>query len=1632
MNSEVRGHESGEKDHGAEGKTVQRTIINITPLVRQQEYEEKKAIQEKGTTAQSTTVTPSIESSIHSLKGGGQPLDQDTRAYFEPRFGYDFSGVRVHTDTKAGESAMTVNALAFTTGRDVFFGSGQYSPVTASGQRLLAHELTHVVQQSEGTLPLACTDSEDILKQDAEQAGRLAASERRFVSIVRATSANLARQEGTLPPPPDIEKPIPVFGWMPHEFPKYSEIQKLVEIIKNDSESTKRITAVSLGGWAGNALVMGPAILTGRGPSEEESKVICTGIQQATSNAIQAAKPSFVQTVVVGKEEKKEVGEATREGGYFTKAGIITGYHVATKVKFVSGQTIVFDWWATREPGDPLLYPSEEDFECKTRGMRFSQWPDSLKEAPTQSGQAVQRSVKTDVLQPKLKISQHDDIDEQEADRIAEQVMKMSDETVGSQQSAAGKGQGTIQRKPGIPLTNTSSNQEEDGKELMKGKLLLSQRVPSPQAKAEESHAKESDDNLQDITPNIESRINTLKGGGHSLPESVRSYFEPRFGHDFSKVRVHYDDKAAESAQAVNAKAFTVGRDVVFGTNQYIPETSSGKKLLAHELTHVVQQAGNAEISPILLRKNGERYLSTASGEIIKDAPGPVTDKSNSHFFLKIDTPPSGKYYYFRWSIRDANNNAYRMRSVDDDSEVWSYGHTKHVYINTPSLQAMFDKGAGSGCHILCRVLETDSSEIPGFYYPITESNTRVFSIDFNFKPGRQFVYPKIHETIFKELEYRVYFDQDAVLKAFQSAEPNEVAEIVRDLKLRPHLKHGNYYLLLLSEMKADCSDAQWSQFASIIGTPVVTGETPLQLSNEAKTLLSFLEKQIETPNVPDILKQMGAARSVDLDAALTTLRRRYDSTYGHGLNRLSATMREHGTPDQYLAYVKLLHESNLTEAIRETDPRIGLLVKQEAQLVQEGRPSALSDVEMTGLFVTRALEIAYTMLRNSEAQILRVLTRTSGVVEEQSKLDADVANTIKVLNRYFKPAIPEAPSFRDYASKVKSVLQSQGRNVTDEELRPIYNRQLQIQLYRLGAVRMQLLASQLKNVKLQIQQQREWLTTPKIVVQHPFYGPGPALQEVQRLREEAHSRSQELQQLEGKQQILQEIKKEIESVLPLLGGLEEEGLQRLSMLTGGAKEFDLILKGVLAGIFQNIEKARKYLHTGEVKVWLLPPVVAATRQAFGLPETPTNDTQRSWDRIINSAIKEAERDERKIRDILEIVNAGALILALGTALFTGGGSLALYAGIGAEATNIGISIYGTVEGYYAALAQEATYGAGLTEETRLSGIPPNWHVFYDALLSLGINAALAVVTLRSIYTMRSRLPRSASAGEIGREEINQIADHLGAQGVKVPREKILEALEQKLAKFQELEVKAAKAEQKYQEAVKNLLSTSGTLKMVIVPGAEEFAKVVKIAYYAVQKGIIAFEQFLIELKAQGLIEKIEDLSAEQKQVLLQAFEEGKGLAEAGASTLVGQYTTRIKWGVLEIDARPAGPGYWGKRVPQADVRVEAFERKVNPNNESFYLPSPRGGFVQFENLAGTTLQNGKLVQSLKSSFYRVEEMPPFAREKVLIEARRQVEAASPHGLNIEWLVNDERAITQLRNLFKEKSININVVPFAE
>jgi len=113
------------------------------------EKREETVIQRKAEPLAETqpATTGSVQEALHDA---GQPLDRRTRGYMESRFGVDFGNVRVHTDDRAAQSARQINARAYTVGSDIVFSSGKYAPETSSGRKLLAHELTHVVQQSPG------------------------------------------------------------------------------------------------------------------------------------------------------------------------------------------------------------------------------------------------------------------------------------------------------------------------------------------------------------------------------------------------------------------------------------------------------------------------------------------------------------------------------------------------------------------------------------------------------------------------------------------------------------------------------------------------------------------------------------------------------------------------------------------------------------------------------------------------------------------------------------------------------------------------------------------------------------------------------------------------------------------------------------------------------------------------------------------------------------------------------------------------------------------------------------------------------------------------------------------------------------------------------------------------------------------------------------------------------------------------------------------------------------------------------------------------------------------------------------------------------------------------------------------
>src|SRR5207249_4152243 len=127
-------------------------------------------------------VAPEIEERIHRKLGSGQEIDHDTQTDMSAFFGFDFSDVRVHTDSEADQLSRELNALAFTVGQDIFFRQEEYSPSSLSGRQLLAHELIHVVQQKGGEIQSKLTvgQPDDVYEQEADRLAKLAVTSRPF------------------------------------------------------------------------------------------------------------------------------------------------------------------------------------------------------------------------------------------------------------------------------------------------------------------------------------------------------------------------------------------------------------------------------------------------------------------------------------------------------------------------------------------------------------------------------------------------------------------------------------------------------------------------------------------------------------------------------------------------------------------------------------------------------------------------------------------------------------------------------------------------------------------------------------------------------------------------------------------------------------------------------------------------------------------------------------------------------------------------------------------------------------------------------------------------------------------------------------------------------------------------------------------------------------------------------------------------------------------------------------------------------------------------------------------------------------------------------------------------------------
>ena len=268
-------------------------------------------------------------------------------------------------------------------------------------------------------------------------------------------------------------------------------------------------------------------------------------------------------------------------------------------------------------------------------------------------------------IQKKLSIGSANDSYEVEADNMANKVMRMSES---STQNISHTGS-LVQRKC------TACEQEEkiQKKSLAENISPLIQRLSNSESSGQ--------------APNhVESQINSSRGGGNSLDSDTKSFMENRFGTDFSDVKIHTGSQAVQMSRELNAQAFTVGNDIYFNEGKYSPNSDSGKHLLAHELTHTIQQQSR------LQRQVIQRQLACPS-TLTADEDTPIGFKSYNgdscvfHCCFRgviedrsptVDDPQNECFYDDSGNLVDENHEYADCRGTpnDYDSSTSWWDHT--------------------------------------------------------------------------------------------------------------------------------------------------------------------------------------------------------------------------------------------------------------------------------------------------------------------------------------------------------------------------------------------------------------------------------------------------------------------------------------------------------------------------------------------------------------------------------------------------------------------------------------------------------------------------------------------------------------------------------------------------------------------------------------------------------------------------------------------------------------------------------------------------------------------------------------------------------------------------------------------
>jgi hypothetical protein len=560
---------------------VQRTTPKSENEAVQRAAEDEDELQTKRVSAaDSFEVGGDFENRVAG-SGGGSPLPDETRAFMEPRFGMDFSGVRVHSGGEAAELNRSVSAQAFTLGRDIYLGEGQTDVASDGGKRLLAHELTHVVQQ--GGAVRRKPKGKVTIPEKAIRSSRLMPGN-------KSDKANFMREvyEAQLQDSANDKNKEFFTG----QGLKLGHVEGKQEMREDAAKKCKELLVQARTDLKQEQDSIQPP-KPRKGRVTEARKVRAIGIgsgYRSMETELGNWQTAFNTAYSKTRKERsdRDGGEHGKEAkelmvGRLYEAKAIPGYSQHTK-----GLGADF---TTTEAGYNTKKKKHEEYHFTSSGEQASSWPH------TWLYNWLLVHAKTYGFQPYSKEPWHWNYKNTKKPTPARSSDATGQDQTGEEGGNAEPEAGEIlQEKPLTTCDPAPQRVPEEEEEIQTKPLAATIRpfvqrtTPKSENEAVQRAVKDEDE-LQtkrvsaadsfEVGGDFENRV-AGSGGGSPLPDETRAFMEPRFNMDFSGVRVHSGGEAADLNRSVSAWAFTLGRDIYLGAGQTEVASDGGKRARDH------------------------------------------------------------------------------------------------------------------------------------------------------------------------------------------------------------------------------------------------------------------------------------------------------------------------------------------------------------------------------------------------------------------------------------------------------------------------------------------------------------------------------------------------------------------------------------------------------------------------------------------------------------------------------------------------------------------------------------------------------------------------------------------------------------------------------------------------------------------------------------------------------------------------------------------------------------------------------------------------------------------------------------------------------------------------------------------